>query len=56
MPAWSVFGLHPVSGLMAAAYLYGAHLSRQVREMPMWTPVETPETRHDEPEDADETA
>ncbi|WGH77191.1 sodium:calcium antiporter [Jannaschia ovalis] len=54
MPAWDIWGVHPVSILMAAAYLYGARLSRAVRETPMWAPVDTPETRHDEPEDAAE--
>jgi cation:H+ antiporter len=54
LPAMAIWGIHPVSILMAAAYLYGLRLSRQVRDAPMWQPVETPETRHDEPEDAGE--
>jgi cation:H+ antiporter len=54
MPAWAVLGVHPISIVMAAGYLYGVRLSQAVRERPLWKPVETDETRHDEPEDADE--
>ena len=54
MPAYTFWGVHPVSVVMAAGYLYGVRLSQQVREMPMWQPVDTPETRADEPEDPEE--
>jgi cation:H+ antiporter len=54
MPAWALFGVHPASAVMLAGYLYGVRLSRQVRESPMWEPVQTDETRADEPEDEDE--
>ncbi|CUH24008.1 Inner membrane protein YrbG [Jannaschia seosinensis] len=54
MPAWSIWGVHPVSVVMAAGYLYGVRVSHQVREAPMWEPISTPETRTDEPEDEEE--
>lgn len=50
-PDVSFLGIHPVSVLIFLAYLYGVRLSSTVAEDPMWTPVETRDTRHDEPED-----
>ncbi|QYX56145.1 sodium:calcium antiporter [Roseovarius sp. SCSIO 43702] len=49
-PDVAYFGVHPVSLVMFIAYLYGVRLSSQVSDEPMWRPVETRETRHDEPE------
>ncbi|PWJ21666.1 sodium:calcium antiporter [Jannaschia seohaensis] len=54
LPAVSVLGVHPISVLMAGAYLYGVHVTARVREQPMWEPVRTPETREDAPEDPEE--
>jgi cation:H+ antiporter len=54
LPAQSIFGLHPASALMAAGYIYGVRVTAEVRATPMWEPVETDDTRHDEPEDPDE--
>lgn len=54
-PNFTLFGLHPISLVMFAAYLGGVALTRAVRENPMWRPVETEATRHDEPaEEGDE--
>ncbi|MEY8841703.1 sodium:calcium antiporter [Cribrihabitans sp. XS_ASV171] len=53
-PDMSYFGVHPVSLLLFLAYLAGVRLSASVNDQPMWKPVETRETRHDEPEDDDE--
>ena len=39
---------------MAAIYGLGVRFAKQVRDAPMWEPVETDDTRHDEPEDEDE--
>ena len=50
-PDFTLFGLHPISLVMFAAYLGGVALVRKVRDNPMWRPVETSATRHDEPED-----
>ncbi|MGR3364871.1 MAG: sodium:calcium antiporter [Maritimibacter harenae] len=54
-PDVAYFGIHPASVVLFLAYLWGVRLSTSVRERPMWEPVETNETRHDEPEDADES-
>ncbi|MGR3375807.1 sodium:calcium antiporter [Salipiger abyssi] len=43
-------GVHPVSIVMFLAYLSGVKLSAEVGKRPMWRPVETRDTRHDEPE------
>ena len=53
-PEVAYFGIHPVSVVLFLAYLSGVTLSARVNEQPMWRPVETEATRHDEPEDADE--
>ncbi|EPX79774.1 sodium:calcium antiporter [Salipiger mucosus] len=50
-PDIAYFGVHPVSVVLFLAYLAGVKLSSTVSEQPMWQPVETRETRHDEPED-----
>jgi cation:H+ antiporter len=49
-PDMSFFAIHPVSILIFAAYLWGVRLATSVRESPMWEPVDTKETRYDEPE------
>jgi cation:H+ antiporter len=53
-PDVAYFGIHPVSVVLFLAYLSGVTLSARVSEKPMWKPVETSETRRDEPEDAGE--
>ncbi len=53
-PEVAFFGIHPVSLLIFAGYLWGVRLATKVRESPMWEPVETHETRHDQPEDSEE--
>ncbi|MBM2574776.1 sodium:calcium antiporter [Jannaschia sp. Os4] len=53
-PPVTVLGLHPVSALMVATYAYALKLTAEVRARPMWTPVQTEDTRADEPEDASE--
>lgn len=51
-PDLSFFAIHPVSILLFAGYIWGVRLASAVRERPMWEPVDTYETRYDEPEDA----
>ncbi|NNE52902.1 MAG: sodium:calcium antiporter [Sulfitobacter sp.] len=53
-PDVTYMGVHPVSVVLFLAYLSGVVLSARVSESPMWKPVETAQTRRDEPEDADE--
>ncbi|MBN9885930.1 sodium:calcium antiporter [Salipiger abyssi] len=43
-------GVHPVSIVMFLAYLSGVKLSAEVGRRPMWRPVETRDTRRDEPD------
>ncbi|SHF02934.1 cation:H+ antiporter [Loktanella atrilutea] len=52
-PEVSVFGLHPVSLVMFAAYLGGMKVASIVAEQPMWRPVQTEATREDTPDDPD---
>lgn len=50
-PPFTVLGVHPITVVMVLAYLYGLRLIHEVRTRPMWSPVRTPETREDVPED-----
>jgi len=53
-PEVAVLGIHPISVVLFLAYLAGVRISAHVSENPMWTPVQTHETRRDEPEDAED--
>lgn len=50
-PDVAIYGIHPVSVVLFLAYLAGVRLASTVSERPMWRPVQTEETREDEPED-----
>lgn len=50
-PEVTIWAVHPVSFAIPLVYLGGLAVARQVREEPMWTPVETEDTRSDTPED-----
>lgn len=52
-PEVTVLGVHPVTALLLAAYLYGMHMARQERDDPMWKPTETDQTVVDEPDEDD---
>ncbi|WP_102109085.1 sodium:calcium antiporter [Oceaniglobus roseus] len=53
-PDLSYLGVHPVSVLLFLAYVWGTRTASEVREAPMWKPVQTDDTRTDEPEDEEE--
>ncbi|MBS8227797.1 sodium:calcium antiporter [Vannielia litorea] len=53
-PDVAYFGIHPVSVVLFIAYAAGVRLAASVREEPMWQPVETGETRRDDPEEAED--
>ncbi|MBS1301838.1 sodium:calcium antiporter [Loktanella sp. SALINAS62] len=53
-PDMAYLGVHPASVVMFLAYLGGLKLTQRVSENPMWRPVQTTDTRTDEPEDDDE--
>ncbi|MCA0962674.1 sodium:calcium antiporter [Salipiger bermudensis] len=50
-PDIAYFGVSPVSVVMFLGYLWGVRLSSIVGERPMWRPVETSDTRRDEPDE-----
>ncbi|SHI71202.1 cation:H+ antiporter [Palleronia salina] len=50
-PEIAYFGIHPISVVLFLTYLYGVGVSSSVSEQPMWEPVQTSDTREDEPED-----
>jgi len=53
-PDVTIWAIHPVSFAIPAAYALGLVATRSVNRAPMWTPVETRETRIDRPDDEDE--
>ncbi len=55
-PEISFLGLHPVSYALPVIYALGVRATAKVREMPMWRPVRTPDTRQDTAEEDEETA
>ena len=50
-PRFSILGLHPLTPLLFAGYLYGLRLVRRSQKIPMWHPKQTAETRPDVPGD-----
>lgn len=48
-PEVTVFGMHPASLVLPAAYVYGLRLVAQTHSEPMWQPRPTAETREDPP-------
>jgi cation:H+ antiporter len=53
-PDFTIWAIHPASFVLVALYAVGIYATSQIRENPMWEPVDTGETRADEPDDGDE--
>lgn len=53
-PDISFFGIHPASVALIGFYVIGVMATQRLRNDPMWVPVDTTETRVDEPEDESE--
>jgi cation:H+ antiporter len=51
-PAFTIWSVHPASMVLVVAYGIGVVATARVRNSPMWTPVTTPDTRADQPDDA----
>lgn len=54
MPDLSFWSVHPASLILVGIYLVGAYASVGIRQSPMWTAVNTDETRADKPEDLED--
>lgn len=52
-PEIAVWGVHPASFLIVLIYGYSVVTTARLREAPMWRPVDTDETRADEPKEGD---
>jgi cation:H+ antiporter len=50
-PAIDIFGIHPVSLMMVAAYIYGMWMISNARTRPMWEPRNTEETQQEVPDE-----
>lgn len=46
-PDWTLFGIHPVTPILFVSYLGGLQLAKNSRNVPMWEPRQTSETRED---------
>jgi cation:H+ antiporter len=55
-PDFTIWAIHPASVALFAIYAAGVYATSQLREDPMWEPVETDETRADEPDDGDDAS
>lgn len=53
-PEWTIWSLHPASVILVLVYVAGVIATSRLREAPMWTPVDTEETRADTPDAGDE--
>jgi cation:H+ antiporter len=51
LPDVTIGGVHPVTPVLLAVYLYGIYLVRAASESPMWIPSATLETCEDKPDD-----
>ncbi|MYL24775.1 sodium:calcium antiporter [Vreelandella massiliensis] len=51
LPDITMWGVHPVTPLLFALYVYGIYMVRGARSAPMWRPLMTMETREDTPDD-----
>ena len=55
-PDINLFGIHPASIILIAAYLFGIRLISQAENQPTWDPYDTPETKEDDPDESEEEA
>ncbi len=53
-PAVTVWGIHPASLLIVLTYAAGLRLLSRIKDEPMWTPVQTTETREEQSEVEDD--
>jgi cation:H+ antiporter len=51
----SVWGVHPATPLLFAAYFYGMKMVKEASERPLWRPRRTRDTREDQPDGAHTT-
>lgn len=52
-PSWTLWGIHPGSLALVAAYLYGLRVVRRSGQNPFWLPVRTRQTIEDVPHEED---
>ncbi|MGR3511994.1 MAG: sodium:calcium antiporter [Paracoccaceae bacterium] len=52
-PEWTLWSVHPASFILVVIYVSGVIATSRLREKPMWTPVDTEETRADIPDAVD---
>lgn len=50
-PEVTIWAIHPVSFAIPLIYIAGLVAGRRIHDTPMWKPVQTKDTRNDEPED-----
>lgn len=53
-PDVDVLGVHPATAVLPAVYLYGLRLTLAIGRDPLWSPIQTQETREDVPADEEQ--
>lgn len=53
-PDVDVLGVHPATAVLPAVYLYGLRLTMAIGRDPLWSPIQTQETREDVPADEEQ--
>lgn len=53
-PDVTVFGVHPATPILIAAYFFGLRIISEAQTQPMWGPMRTPETQVEEDEEEDD--
>ncbi len=51
LPNITFFSVHFITPILFAAYIYGFYLVQEATESPMWKPLNTSDTKEDEPDD-----
>ncbi len=52
-PAFTIWAVHPVSFAIPLVYAAGLYAGRMVHDAPMWEPVDTADTKTDQPDEED---
>ena len=50
-PEWTFWGVHPITPILLAGYIYGLRIVDIAQTTPMWQPARTRETREDVPDE-----
>lgn len=55
-PRETLWGIHPATPLIVAAYVFGLRMISRTQEEPMWGPTQTSETQSEEEQDSEDSS